>query len=163
MATGFEASLLVFLVGLLVGGFAVHVGSVIALTSQDYGHALVTAVLGALAWAIVDVGLDELGASGWFASLAGLIVRRARGQRLVRLARGADRVGLGRPPALRSRMDAGGDHRTGRVARRAGRAGGALAGRDRPARRLRGARRLTAGVHRCLILRDRRAAHDHGL
>jgi len=74
MTTGFEASLLVFLVGLLVGGFAVHVGSVIALTSQDYGHALVTAVLGALAWAIVDVGLDELGASGWFASLAGLIV-----------------------------------------------------------------------------------------
>lgn len=74
MATGFEASLLVFLVGLLVGGFAVHVGSVIALISQDYGHALVTAVLGALAWAIVDVGLDELGASGWFASLAGLIV-----------------------------------------------------------------------------------------
>lgn len=74
MTTGFETSLLVFLVGLLVGGFAVHVGSMIALTSQDYGHALVTAVLGALAWAIVDIGLDELGAGGWFASLAGLIV-----------------------------------------------------------------------------------------
>ncbi len=74
MTTGFETSLLVFLVGLLVGGFAVHVGSMIALTSQDYGHALVTAALGALAWAIVDIGLDELGASGWFASLAGLIV-----------------------------------------------------------------------------------------
>lgn len=74
MTAGLETSVLVFLVGLLVGGFAVHVGSVIALASQDYAHALVTAALGALAWAVVDVGLGEIGVTGRFASLAALIV-----------------------------------------------------------------------------------------
>lgn len=71
---GIEDSLLVFGVSLLIGGFAIHVGSIIAFTSRNYSHAVLTALLGALAWAIVDFGLSELGVSGLPASVAGLLV-----------------------------------------------------------------------------------------
>jgi hypothetical protein len=71
---GLETSLLVFAVSLLIGGFAVHTGAKLAFTSRDYSHAVVTALLGAVAWAVVDAILSEVGLGGLLASLAGLIV-----------------------------------------------------------------------------------------
>lgn len=71
---GFETSLIVFAVSLLIGGFAIHTGAKLAFASRDYAHAVVTALLGAVAWAIVDLVLAEVGAGGVLASLAGLIV-----------------------------------------------------------------------------------------
>jgi hypothetical protein len=47
--------LVVFVVSALVGGVAIHVGSIFALKARNYTHALVTAVLGALAWTGVEV------------------------------------------------------------------------------------------------------------
>lgn len=73
-AHGFEASLLVFAVSLLIGGFAIHIGAKFAFASRDYSHAVVTALLGAVAWAVVDAILSEIGASGLLASLVGLLV-----------------------------------------------------------------------------------------
>lgn len=73
-AHGFETSLIVFAVSLLIGGFAVHTGAKLAFASRDYGHAVVTALLGAVAWAVVDAILAEVGLSGLLASLAGLVV-----------------------------------------------------------------------------------------
>jgi len=71
---GIDASLVVFAVSLLIGGFAIHVGAIIAFASRDYSHAVLTALLGAIAWAIVDFGLSEFGISGLPASIAGLLV-----------------------------------------------------------------------------------------
>ncbi|MFC6721665.1 hypothetical protein [Halobacteriaceae bacterium SHR40] len=71
---GIDASLVVFAVSLLIGGFAIHVGSIVAFASRNYSHAVLTALLGALAWAVVDFGLSELGISGLPASVAGLLV-----------------------------------------------------------------------------------------
>lgn len=47
--------LVVLLVSLLVGGAAIYVGSMFALKSRNYMHAVVTAALGALAWTGVEV------------------------------------------------------------------------------------------------------------
>jgi hypothetical protein len=71
---GLDASLLVFAVSLLIGGFAIHVGAIIAFASRDFSHAVLTALLGAIAWAVVDFGLSEFGISGLPASIAGLLV-----------------------------------------------------------------------------------------
>lgn len=69
------SSVLVFVVSLLVGGAAIHIGAVFALKGRDYKHAVVTALLGSLAWtgvevafALVDVDLGAL------ASLLALVV-----------------------------------------------------------------------------------------
>jgi len=72
----FEGSLVVLAVSLLVGGLAVHVGSIVALKSRSYVHAVVTAGLGALAWWLLDLGLAELSVSvgSGLASLLGLLV-----------------------------------------------------------------------------------------
>lgn len=71
---GVETSLFVFAVSLLIGGFAIHTGSKLAFASKDYSHAVLTALLGAVAWAVVDVILSGIGAGGWLASLVGLVV-----------------------------------------------------------------------------------------
>lgn len=60
---------LVFAVSLLVGGFAIAIGARAALKSEDYSHAVLTALLGALAWAAVDAVFTQLGAGGALASL----------------------------------------------------------------------------------------------
>jgi len=73
-AHGLETSLLVFAVSLLIGGFAIHVGATLALKSHDYSHAVLTALLGALAWGLVDVALTRVGLGGSLASLVGLVV-----------------------------------------------------------------------------------------
>jgi hypothetical protein len=54
MATSLS-SVVVLVVSVLVGGVAIHVGSMFALRSRDYTHAVVTAILGALAWTGVEV------------------------------------------------------------------------------------------------------------
>jgi hypothetical protein len=70
-----EGSLVVLAVGLLVGGLAVYLGALFALSSRSYTHAVVTAGLGAVAWWLLDLTLGELGvASGSLASLLGLVV-----------------------------------------------------------------------------------------
>lgn len=71
---GFETSLFVFAVSLLIGGFAIHTGAKLAFASKDFSHAVVTALLGALAWAVVDILLSEIGAGGLLAAVIGLLV-----------------------------------------------------------------------------------------
>lgn len=71
---GFETSLFVFAVSLLIGGFAIHMGAKVAFASKDFSHAIITALLGALAWAVVDIVLSSIGAGGVLASIAGLLV-----------------------------------------------------------------------------------------
>lgn len=50
----FGDSVVVFAVSLLVGGFAIHVAASHVVGAGDYGDALLTALLGAVAWAILD-------------------------------------------------------------------------------------------------------------
>ncbi|ELY45193.1 hypothetical protein [Natronorubrum sulfidifaciens] len=45
-------SLVAFLVALLVGGLAIYVGASVVVDVEDYSHALVTALVGAIAWAL---------------------------------------------------------------------------------------------------------------
>jgi len=71
---GLDTTLLVFAVSLLIGGFAISVGAKLAFKSKDYSHAVLTALLGALAWALVDAAFGRLGVGGAFASLVGLLV-----------------------------------------------------------------------------------------
>lgn len=71
-----EGSLVVLVVSLLVGGLAIHVGSIVALKSRSYVHAVVTAGLGALAWWLLDLLLAELSVAvgSGLGSLLGLFV-----------------------------------------------------------------------------------------
>jgi len=46
-------SLVVFVVSLLVGGFGIYVGARVITGERSYWHAVVTALLGAVAWAIL--------------------------------------------------------------------------------------------------------------
>ncbi|WP_254766753.1 hypothetical protein [Salinilacihabitans rarus] len=48
----FVGSIVAFVVALLVGGLAIFVGATIIVGVEDYGHAVVTALVGALAWAL---------------------------------------------------------------------------------------------------------------
>lgn len=73
-AHGYEMSLLVLGVSLLIGGLAIHIGAKFALASREYSHAVFTALLGAIAWVIVDIIFSSVGIGGIFASFVGLIV-----------------------------------------------------------------------------------------
>lgn len=75
MAThGIEASLLVLAVSLLIGGLAIHIGAKFAFASREYSDAVLTALIGAVAWTIVDVALASVGIGGLLASIVGLLV-----------------------------------------------------------------------------------------
>jgi hypothetical protein len=52
MAVPFVGSLVAFVIALLVGGFAIYVSARIVADVDDYGHAVVTALVGAVAWAL---------------------------------------------------------------------------------------------------------------
>ena len=52
-------SLVVLLVSLLIGGLGIHVGASVIVGTREYGHAVVTAALGAVVWAVVG------GLFGW--------------------------------------------------------------------------------------------------
>lgn len=72
--TTLEETLLVFAVSLLIGGFAISIGAKLAFKSKDYSHAVLTALLGAIAWTIVSAIFAELNIQGALSSLVGLIV-----------------------------------------------------------------------------------------
>lgn len=52
MAIPFIGSIVAFLVALLVGGLAIYISASIIADVQDYSHAIVTALVGALGWAL---------------------------------------------------------------------------------------------------------------
>ena len=45
-------SLAAFLVALLAGGLAIYISASIVVGADDYGHAVITALLGAIGWAL---------------------------------------------------------------------------------------------------------------
>ena len=69
-----QTTLILFAVSLLIGGFAISVGAKFALKSENYSHAVLTAVLGAIAWAVVNAVFEEVGLEGVLSSLVGLVV-----------------------------------------------------------------------------------------
>jgi hypothetical protein len=64
---GIVDSLVGFVVSLLVGGFGIYVGARLVVDERDYGHAVVTALIGAVVWAVVGLFL------GWI-PLVGLLL-----------------------------------------------------------------------------------------
>lgn len=52
MVVPFIGSIVAFVVALLVGGLAIYISASIIADVQDYSHAVVTALLGAIGWAI---------------------------------------------------------------------------------------------------------------
>jgi hypothetical protein len=54
MPIPFAGSFVAFLVALLVGGFAIYVSARVVADVDDYGRAVVTALLGAVGWALVS-------------------------------------------------------------------------------------------------------------
>jgi len=68
------ASVVALLVNLLVGGLAIHVGASLVLKSRNYTHAVVTALIGGVAWWLVGLVLGEVSiVGGPVASIVGLI------------------------------------------------------------------------------------------
>ena len=61
-------SLIVFLVSLLVGAFGIYVGARVVTEREDYTYAVVTALLGAIIWAVVGFLF------GWIPFLGPLLV-----------------------------------------------------------------------------------------
>jgi hypothetical protein len=57
---GLVASFVSFAVSLLVGGFAIYVGGRLVTDTDSYEHALWTAAIGAVVWALVSGLLDDL-------------------------------------------------------------------------------------------------------
>ncbi|GAB6860687.1 hypothetical protein ACFR97_07860 [Haloplanus litoreus] len=51
---GVEARLLTFLVSALIGGVAIHAGARIVSDARGYAHAVLTALVGALVWALLE-------------------------------------------------------------------------------------------------------------
>ncbi|MFB6117264.1 hypothetical protein [Halosegnis sp.] len=54
MPVPFVESIVTFLVALLVGGLAIHASASLIAGVDDYSRAVVTALLGAIAWALVS-------------------------------------------------------------------------------------------------------------
>jgi len=52
MAVPFIGSLVAFVVALLIGGLAIYISARIVVDVDDYGHAVVTAIVGAITWAL---------------------------------------------------------------------------------------------------------------
>ncbi|MDQ2050523.1 hypothetical protein RBH26_08485 [Natronolimnohabitans sp. A-GB9] len=48
----FIGSIVAFVVALLVGGLAIYVGASVVVDVEDYSYAVVTALVGAIAWAL---------------------------------------------------------------------------------------------------------------
>ena len=53
-SVGIEHRLLTFAISLLVGGGALHVGTHVVSDGQDFAHAVLTALLGAIVWALLE-------------------------------------------------------------------------------------------------------------
>ncbi|MXR40560.1 hypothetical protein GRX01_04255 [Halobaculum sp. WSA2] len=54
MVTGLVGSVITFVVALLIGGLAIYVSARVIADVDDYGHAVVTALIGAIAWALTS-------------------------------------------------------------------------------------------------------------
>jgi hypothetical protein len=54
MVAQFVGSVVAFVVALLVGGLAIYVSARLVADVDDYGHAVITALLGAIGWAIAS-------------------------------------------------------------------------------------------------------------
>jgi len=54
MAVPFVDSLVAFVIALLIGGLAIYVSARLVAGVDDYGHAVVTALVGAVAWALTS-------------------------------------------------------------------------------------------------------------
>ncbi|MEF8780595.1 MAG: hypothetical protein V5A46_07935 [Haloferacaceae archaeon] len=52
MAVPFVGSFVAFVIALLVGGLAIYVSARFVVDVDDYSHAVITAVLGAIGWAL---------------------------------------------------------------------------------------------------------------
>lgn len=52
MAVPFVGSIVAFVIALLVGGLAIYLSARVVADVDDYSHAVVTAVIGAVAWAL---------------------------------------------------------------------------------------------------------------
>jgi hypothetical protein len=61
-------SLVVFLVSLLIGAFGIFVGAKVVVDTEDYTYALITALIGAVVWAVVGFFF------GWIPLLGPLLV-----------------------------------------------------------------------------------------
>lgn len=49
---GFLGSLIAFLIALLIGGLAIYISARLIVDVDDYSHAVITALIGAIAWAL---------------------------------------------------------------------------------------------------------------
>lgn len=75
-------ALVSFAVSLFVGGLAIYVGGRIVSDTDDYGRAVVTALLGAIVWAIAAILAGWVPLVGWLLPLVAwiwLIKRRYPG------------------------------------------------------------------------------------
>ncbi|WP_348607898.1 hypothetical protein [Halobaculum rarum] len=54
MVTELIGSVVTFIVALLIGGLAIYVSARVIADVDDYSHAVVTAVIGAIAWALTS-------------------------------------------------------------------------------------------------------------
>lgn len=54
MVTGVVGSLIAFIVALLVGGLAIYISARVVAGVDDYSHAVITAFVGAVAWALTS-------------------------------------------------------------------------------------------------------------
>ena len=70
-SVGFLDSLVVFAVSLLVGAFGIYVGGRVVADVDDFGHAVITALIGAIVWAVVGYLL------GWIPFLGALLTLAA--------------------------------------------------------------------------------------
>ncbi len=53
-------SVVVFVVSLLIGAFGIHVGALVVTDADDFAEALLAALVGALAWAVVGAVAGDL-------------------------------------------------------------------------------------------------------
>lgn len=53
-------SVVVFLASLLIGAFGIHVGALVVTDADDFPEALLAALVGALAWAVVGALIGDL-------------------------------------------------------------------------------------------------------
>jgi hypothetical protein len=52
VVSGFVGSIIAFVIALLIGGLAIYISARLIADVDDYSHAVVTALVGAIAWAL---------------------------------------------------------------------------------------------------------------
>lgn len=74
-------SAVTFVVGLLVGGLAIFVAAAVVTGTRDYGHAVFTALFGAIVWALAALFLSWIPLIGEFMPLVAWVwlIRRRYG------------------------------------------------------------------------------------